>query len=104
MALKQHRGTLVLSTLVGGAFLPIGGLTHRSHPTLRYPRRDLERGAEEFSRAASQHLVYTESVVKGRKTSGLHGRYTAAEALRALLAGSDLRVDVTSAGASWSGG
>jgi iron complex outermembrane recepter protein len=99
MALKQHRGTLVLSTLVGGAFLPIGA-AHATDPTQRFdiPAETLSEALSEFSQAASQHVVYTESVVKGRKTSGLHGSYTAAEALRALLARSDLRVDVTSAG------
>jgi iron complex outermembrane receptor protein len=99
MILRQRRGTLVLSTLVGGAFLRIG-TAHAADPTYRFdiPAESLSQALTDFSQAAAQQIIYSESVVKGRKTAGLHGSYTSAEALDALLTGTDLRVDVNSSG------
>jgi iron complex outermembrane recepter protein len=99
MILRQRRGTLVLSTLVGGAFLRIG-TAHAADLTYRFdiPAESLSQALTDFSQAAAQQIIYSESVVKGRKTAGLHGSYTTAEALDALLTGTDLRVDVNSSG------
>jgi iron complex outermembrane recepter protein len=101
MASKQRRGTLVISTLVGGAFLRMGtaqaiDVAHR----FDIPAESLSQALAEFSQTAARPVIYSESVVKGRKASALHGSYTAAEALDALLAGTDLKVDISSSG-SW---
>jgi outer membrane receptor protein involved in Fe transport len=99
MILKQRRGTLALSTLVGGAFLRIS-TAHAADLTYRFdiPSEPLSQALTDFSQTAAQQIIYSESVVKGRKTSGLHGSYTVAEALAALLAGTDLQVDINSSG------
>src|ERR1700756_2160225 len=95
MILKQRRGTLALSTLVGGAFLRIG-TAQAADLTYRFdiPAEPLSQALTDFSQTAAQQIIYSEGVVKGRKTSGLHGSYTVSEALAALLAGTDLQVDI----------
>src|SRR5262249_15368022 len=97
--LKQRRGTLVLSTLVGGAFLRMG-VAQGADLTYRFdiPAESLSQALTDFSQAAAQQIIYSENLVRGRKTSGLHGSYTATEALDALLAGPDLRADTNSSG------
>jgi iron complex outermembrane recepter protein len=99
MTLKQRRGSLVLSTLVGGAFLRMG-TAQATDLTYRFdiPAESLSQALTDFSQTAAQQIIYSESVVKGRKTSGLHGSYTPAQALDTLLKGTDLRVDVNSSG------
>src|ERR1700676_5802843 len=100
MTLKQRRGTLLLSTLVGGVFLRAGDAAHAADPTYRFdiPPETLSQALTDFGQAAALQIIYSESVVKGRKTPGLHGSYTAAEALDALLTGTDLTVDINSCG------
>lgn len=100
MTLKQRRGTFLLSTLVGGVFFRAGDTAYAADPTYRFdiPPETLSQALTDFSQAAALQIIYSESIVKGRKTPGLHGSYTAAEALDTLLAGTDLRVDVNSSG------
>lgn len=100
MVVKQRRGTLLVSTLVGGVFFRLGDTAHAADPTYRFdiPREPLSTALTDFSQAAAQQIIYSESVVEGRTTPGLHGSYTAAEALSTLLAGTDLRVDINSSG------
>ena len=100
MASKQRRGTLVLSTLVGGAFLRMGA-AEAADLTLHFdiPAESLSQALTDFSRTTAQRVIYSESALKGRRTSGLHGTYTATQALDALLAGTDLRAAANSSGA-----
>src|SRR5215475_12498607 len=99
MGAKQRRGTLVVSTLVGGVLFRLGD-AQAADPTYRFdiPREPLSQALTDFSQAAAQQIIYSESVVQGRTTRGLHGSYTVAEAIRALLNGTDLRADVNSSG------
>src|SRR5580658_4029284 len=101
MVVKQRRSNLLLtSALVGGVFLRLGDTALAAAPTYQFniPAEPLSQALTDFSEAASQQIIYSESLVKGRKTSGLHGSYTAAEALNALLAGTDLTVDINPSG------
>jgi len=101
MILKQRRGTLLLtSALVGGVFFRVGDTAHAAEPIYRFdiPAEPLGQALTDFSQTASQQIIYSENVVKGRRTPGLHGSYTVAEALNALLAGSDLKVDINPSG------
>ncbi|MDB6008755.1 MAG: TonB-dependent receptor [Gammaproteobacteria bacterium] len=100
MAGKQRRGSLLLSTVVG-SILRLGNTAYAGEdPTYRFdiPPEPLGQALTDFSQAAAQQIIYSESIVKGRTTSGLHGSYTAAQALQALLAGTELRVDINSSG------
>jgi iron complex outermembrane receptor protein len=101
MVVKQRRSNLLLtSALVGGVFLRLGDTALAAAPTYQFdiPPEPLSQALTDFSQAASQQIIYAESLVKGRKTPGLHGSYTAAEALNALLAGTDLTVDINPSG------
>jgi outer membrane receptor protein involved in Fe transport len=100
MVVKQRRGTLLVSTLVGGVFFRLGDAAHAADPTYRFdiPREPLSRALTDFSQEAAQQIIYSESVVQGRTTAGLHGSYTVAQAIHALLTGTDLRVEIDSSG------
>ena len=91
MTLKQRHGTLLLSTLVGGVLFRAGDAAQAADPTYRFdiPPETLSQALTDFSQAAALQIIYSESVVEGRKTSGLHGSYTAAEALDAADAGDE---------------
>jgi len=62
------------------------------------PAEALSQALTEFSQASSQQIIFSEDLTKGLKTSGLHGRYTAEQALDALLSGTDLKAEKNSAG------
>src|ERR1700761_6604057 len=101
MVVKQRRSNLLLtSALVGGVLLRLGDTALAAAPPYQFdiPAEPLSQALTDFSQAASQQIIYSETLVKGRKTPGLHGSYTAAEALNALLAGTNLRVDTNSSG------
>src|ERR1700733_15009945 len=101
MVVKQRGSNLLLtSALVGGVFLRLGDTALAAAPTYQFdiPAEPLSQALTDFSQAASQQIIYSENLVKGRKTPGLHGSYTAAEALNALLAGTDLTVDINPSG------
>src|SRR5882757_9686773 len=98
---KRRRSALLLtSAFVGRAFLGFAGSASAADPTYQFeiPAESLSQALTDFSQASSQQILYTEDLVRGRKTSGLHGNYTATAALGALLAGSDLKVETNSAG------
>jgi iron complex outermembrane recepter protein len=100
MAVKHRRGSLLVSTLVGGVFFRLGDTANAADATFRFdiPPEPLSQALTDFSQAAAQQIIYSESVVKGRIAPGLHGSYTATDALTALLAGTDLRADVNASG------
>ena len=101
MVVKQRRSNLLLtSALVGGVFLRLGDTALAAAPTYQFdiPAEPLSQALTDFSQAASQQIIYSETLVKGRKAPGLHGSYTAAEALNTLLAGTDLTVDINPSG------
>jgi iron complex outermembrane receptor protein len=100
MVVKQRRGTLLASTLIGGVFFRLGTAAQAGDPTYRFdiPAEPLSQALTDFSEAAAQQIIYSESVVKGVTTGGLHGSYTVAQAIHALLTGTELRVDTNSSG------
>jgi len=100
MVVKQRQGTLLVSTLIGGVFFRLGDTAFAADPTYRFdiPREPLSQALTDFSQASAQQIIYSESIVQGRTTPGLHGNYTVAEAIRSLLNGTDLKVEVNSAG------
>ena len=100
MVVKQRHGTLLVSTLVGGVFFRLGDTAFAADPTYRFdiPREPLSQALTDFSQASAQQIIYSESVVQGRTTAGLHGSYTVADAIHTLLSGTDLKVDVNPAG------
>ena len=98
---KQRRSALLLtSAFVGLTFFGLGGAASAADQTFQFdiPAESLGQALTDFSQASSQQIIFSEDLVKGRKTAGLHGRYTTAQALDTLLGGTDLRVETNSAG------
>jgi outer membrane receptor protein involved in Fe transport len=101
MVLKQRGSSLLLtSALVGGIFFRTGGTANAAEPTYQFdiPPEALGQALTDFSQTASQQIIYSEGLVRGRRTPGLHGSYTVAEAIRALLSGTDLKIDINPSG------
>jgi iron complex outermembrane recepter protein len=81
MVLKQRRSTLLLtSALVGGVFFRVGDTADAAEPIYQFdiPAEPLGQALTDFSQTASQQIIYSENLVKGRRTPGLHGSYTVA--------------------------
>lgn len=57
------------------------------------PAGDLNSALRQFSQQSRVQLIYPTELVDGKKSSGLSGSYTAAEALRRLLRGSGLEME-----------
>ncbi len=98
---KQRRSTLLLtSAFVGLAFFGLGGVASAADQTYQFdiPAEALSQALTDFSQASSRQIIFSEDVLKGRKVGGLHGRFTAAQALDTLLAGTDLRAETNPAG------
>jgi len=62
------------------------------------PAEPLGQALTDFSKASSQQIVFSEAVINGKSTAGLHGRYTTSAALSALLAGTGLTAETNAAG------
>ena len=101
---KTRSGLLVTSALAGVAYF--GGLAYAAE-TMRpadktyqfdIPAESLSQALTDFSQASSQQIIFSESLVKGRKTAGLHGSFTANQALNALLSGTDLAIETSTSG------
>lgn len=101
MRLASRRSALFLtSALTGLVMLGYGGSARAADPTYQFniPAESLGQALTDFSRESQQQIVFSEDVTAGKTTKGLHGTYTAAQALDVLLAGSGLRVDTNAAG------
>ncbi len=96
MTHRMHRNVLLLSTsiLVAGlAGYSSGALAADQTYQFDIPAESLGQALTDYSRVSSQQIVFSEDAVGGKKTVGLHGRYSGTDALNALLAGTDLRVE-----------
>ena len=62
------------------------------------PAEPLGQALTDFSSISSRQILMSEDSVKSRATKGLHGRYTAPQALDALLAGTGLAVVTNASG------
>jgi len=78
----------------------MGGTAFAADQTYQFdiPAESLGQALTDFSRASSQQIVFSEEVTNGKRTQGLHGRYTVPDALKALLVGTDLTMDGSSNG------
>ena len=79
MVMRPRRNHLLLtSALVGGAFLKLGNSAHAAESTYRFdiPAEPLSQALTDFSQVASQQIIYSEELIRGRSTPGLHGTHT----------------------------
>jgi outer membrane receptor protein involved in Fe transport len=97
---SRRSALLFSSALAALTVLGFGGVAQAADQTYQFdiPAESLGQALTDFSRASSQQIVFSEEVTSGRSTKGLHGRYTATQALDALLGGSGLRVETNSSG------
>jgi hypothetical protein len=101
MVMKPRRNHVLLtSALVGGVLLELTHSADAAEAARRFdiPSEPLSQALTDVSRIASRPVIYSEELIKGRSTPGLHGTYTTAQAVTALLADSRLRVDVSRTG------
>jgi len=66
--------------------------------TLDIPAQDLGSALKAFSAAANEQVLFSDSLVAGRRSVALKGEYTSESALATLLRGSDLKADRTKSG------
>jgi iron complex outermembrane recepter protein len=89
----MRRSALLLTTaLVGFACFGAPSGAYAADPTYQFdiPAESLAKALNDFSQASSQQIIFSNEAVAGRKSAGLHGSFTVAQALNALLAGTDL--------------
>jgi iron complex outermembrane receptor protein len=67
--------------------------------TFDLPEQQLSASLKEYARVSGQQIIFTEDLVWGYLSKPLHGSFNAADALNALLAGTDLFVEHTARGA-----
>src|SRR5690348_18081113 len=67
--------------------------------TFDLPEQQLSTSLKEYARVSGQQIIFTEDLVWGDISKPLHGSFSTAYALNALLAGTDLFVEHTTRGA-----
>jgi TonB-dependent receptor len=67
--------------------------------TFDLPEQQLSASLKEYARVSGLQIIFTEDLVWGYVSKPLHGSFNAADALNALLAGTDLFVEHTARGA-----
>ena len=110
MTLRKRRSSLLVTSALVGVALFGGQCMAGAAPTVvapnaaeksfqfDIPAESLGQALTDFSQTSSQQIIFSEALVKGRKTSGLRGNYTANQALAALLAGTDLKIEASASG------
>ena len=92
---------LLRTVSAGSLCLALSGAAFAQPQTYSFdlPQQPLSASLKEYARVSGQQIIFTEDLVWGYVGKPLHGRLSAADALKALLDGTDLIVDHTSAGA-----
>lgn len=101
MKCGSRRSALLLSSALAGlTMMVLAGPARAADQTYQFdiPAEPLGQALTDFSRASSQQIVFSEDVTAGKATKALHGRFTAAQALDALLAGTNLRIETNASG------
>lgn len=77
---------------VGAIAISSPGLAQQSPARLEYnlPAQDLGDALRAVAQASQREIIFVSDAVRGRRAPQLHGSYTVEEAVRALLAGTDL--------------
>lgn len=93
----KHCRWLATSAFIGFA---IAGSAQAQEEKYQFdiPAEALGQALTDFSQTSSKPVFLSEQVVRGRTTNGIHGQYTAQQALDLLLAGTDLKVVTNASG------
>ena len=92
LAVRLATGTAVACLSVPAAY------AQDASYSFNIPAQSLGGALREFGRVTNQQIIFSESLVDGKKSKALTGRYTVEGALSRLLAGSELEVRRTSDG------
>lgn len=100
MCLKRHHWFLAPVSLAGLIVFAFGAQANAADQTYAFdiPAEPLGQALLDFSKITQLQVAVSEGSAARRFRTGLHGQYTMASALHALLAGMDLSVDVNPAG------
>lgn len=96
------RDRIKKASCVGLIALSIGLVSAPAHAQQRnyqIPEASLSDALREYGRVSGQQIIFTESLVQGKRAPALSGRFTPEEALNHLLADSNLKAERTPAGA-----
>lgn len=66
--------------------------------TLNIPSEPMAQALKEYSQATGQQLVFSADIMKGANSTAVHGDYTGAGGLRALIGPADLTVEANASG------
>jgi iron complex outermembrane receptor protein len=94
------RAALFQTTVLFGVVALLGAATTAQAQTRDYriPDEPLSRSLTDFGRASGLQIVFTEGLVAGKSSPALIGTFTAPEALKRILANSDLEARTTPSG------
>jgi iron complex outermembrane receptor protein len=93
---------LLGSTLAIGLAFPLGavaGPNDQQDHRFALPSQPLSASLRQFSDAAAEQIIFTEDLVHGIQAPPLFGAYSSNEALKILLAGTNLEAERTRSGA-----
>lgn len=82
-----------LLAMGAGAAYPQAAAAQSAVQTYRIPAGDLDSALRRYATQARVQLIYTAESVRGKRSPGLSGEHTSAEALQRLLAGSGLQAE-----------
>lgn len=100
MGYSRRSALLLSSALSGLVLLSMVGPAFSAEQTYKFdiPAESLGQALTDFSKASSQQIVFSEDVTNGKTVAGLHGQYTAQDALKTLLNGTGLVTETNSSG------
>jgi iron complex outermembrane recepter protein len=98
----------LLRGIAGAAVLGFAStaVAQPSEPTYQFelPAQNVGNALRRFGEVTHQQIIFSEAAVKGWRSVAVVGSFTAAQALKLLLAGTGLKVTRTDAGVFYIGG
>lgn len=97
----QRRYWLLRTASAASLCLALCGSPALAQPkySFDFPEQPLSASLKEYARVSGQQIIFTEDLVWGYVSKPLHGSFNATDALNRLLAGTDLFVEQSTAGA-----
>jgi len=99
MSIHRRRNAARAPIIAGAVALALSFAAQGQDLTFDIGAGDLKAALDAYAQQTGQQLVYQPDDVKGRSTPGVHGAMTPEQALKALLAGTGLKVSRDPSGA-----
>lgn len=92
-------GSTTAAAVLAALIAPTAGYAQaRTTYSFDIPAQDLGGALRAFGRVSGQQLAFDETQLRGKRSAGLKGGYSAEEGLKRLLAGSDMVAQPTASG------